>query len=88
LSGHEIVKAAHAGSAPVLTMADPVHGQADDRSPDDGQVHDRIADSDAAAVLTSNHIESEMKAGFNAPVSAVSLEHLLGIHLRGGARAQ
>jgi hypothetical protein len=69
-------------------MADPVHGQADDRPSDDGQVHDGIAGPDATAVLTSNHIESEMKAGFNAPVSAVGFEHLLSIHLCRGARAQ
>ena len=69
-------------------MANPVHSYAHYCSPDNRQVHHRIAFSDPATVLTGNHIESEMKAGFNAPVPTVGLEHLLGIHLSGGARAQ
>ena len=56
-------------------MANPVHGYADHRPPDDRQVHHRIAFSDTAAVLTGNHIQAEMKACFNASVPAVSFKH-------------
>lgn len=69
-------------------MPNPVHGQADDRPPDDRQVHHGVAFSNSAAVLASDDIQSEVKAGFNTPVPAVGLEHLLGIHLCGGERAE
>lgn len=69
-------------------MPNPVYGYADHGPPDDCQVHHRIGLSDPAAVLASDNIQSEMKAGFNAPISTVGLEHLLSIHLSGGAGAE
>lgn len=63
-----------------------MHRHADHGAADDGQVHDGVGFSDSASVLASDDIESEVKARFNAPVTSVGLEHLLGIHLGGGAR--
>ena len=63
-------------------------GDTDHGSADDGQVHHGIAFSHTAAVLASDDIQSEVKTRFNSPIPAVSLEHLLGTHLRRGAGAQ
>jgi hypothetical protein len=69
-------------------MPNPVYGYADHGPADDGQVHHCIGFSDPAAVLASDDIQSEVKTSFDTPILAVGLEHLLGVHLRGGARAQ
>jgi hypothetical protein len=60
-----------------------VHGYADDRAPDDGQIHHGIGFSDAAPVLAGDHVQAEVQARFNAPVLSVGLEHLLGIEVGG-----
>jgi hypothetical protein len=88
LGRHEIVKSAQGGLAAVVAVADPMHGHADDGPSYDGQVHDGVGFSNSAAVLARDDIEPEMQAGFNAPVSAVGLKHLLGVHFNGRARAQ
>lgn len=88
MSGQEIVKAAHASLAPVLAMSNPMDGYTDYCPPHDGQVHHGIAVADTAAVLAGDHVQSEVKACFNAPVLSVGFEHLLGIHSSGGAGAE
>ncbi|HYL93855.1 MAG TPA: hypothetical protein VEW69_11945 [Alphaproteobacteria bacterium] len=71
-----------------MAAPNPVHRYADNRPPHDRQIYHRIGFADTAAVLASDDVQSEVKARFDAPVPAVSLEHLLGIHLSGGAGAE
>jgi len=66
-------------------MPNPMDGQADHGPPDDRQVQHGVDVADPAPVFAGDDIESEVKAGFNAPVSSVGLKHLLGIHLGGRA---
>jgi len=51
---------------------------------DDGQVHRRVGVADTASVLTGDDIQPKMQAGFDSPMLAVSVEHLLGVHLGNG----
>lgn len=85
MCGHEIVEAAHAGQARIGAAADPTHGQADDGTAYDGQIQHRVAVVHSAAILSGNDIEAEVQPRFDAPVTAIGAQHLLGIHLVGGS---
>jgi hypothetical protein len=68
-------------------MADPAHGDTDDRAANDGQVKRGGAVLDAAAVFSSNNVQSLVEAVFDAPIVAIRAEHLLGVHLRHRTRS-
>ena len=79
--GHEIVEAAHGGPALVFAMADPAHGHTHDGPSDHRQIERRVT-SHPAAIFSGNDVQPLVQAVFNAPVFAIGIEHLLGVHLR------
>ncbi|MCU0784928.1 MAG: hypothetical protein MUF81_12975, partial [Verrucomicrobia bacterium] len=79
--GHEVVEAAHGCQTWIFAAADPMHGHADYRPADGGQVERRVAVAHTAAVFSGNDVQALVQAVFNSPILAIGLEHLLGIHL-------
>ena len=82
--GHAVKKTAHGGLARVGAFSDPVDGEADHGSAHHGQVESGSAVADAAAIFSSDHIQSQVQARFDAPMPAVGLQHLLGWKRRAG----
>ena len=79
--GHGIEKATHGRKTWVFAAPDPMYGHADDRPADDGQVERRVAVTHPAAVFSGNDVQSLMQPVFDAPILAIGLDHLLGVHL-------
>jgi len=77
-SSQEVEKAAQGGVAWVAATLDPMHSDTDDGAADHGQVQHADGMTHAAAVLPGTDIQAQREAGFKAPVTAVSGEHLLG----------
>jgi hypothetical protein len=83
-----IEKAAGGCLAWIGATLDPMNGHADGRAAHHRQVESGGAMAHPAAVFAGADIQTEMEAGFNAPIAAVSPEHLLDIELGGGAGTQ
>jgi hypothetical protein len=76
--GHQVEKSAHGGFAWMTAFFDPVDSDADHRSTHHRQVEGGSAVADATAIFSSDHIEPQVQARFDAPIAAVRLQHLLG----------
>ena len=86
--GHKIEKATHRGLAWVAALFNPVDSDTDHRSTHHRQVEGGSAVADAAAIFSSDHIEAQVQARFDAPIAAVRLQHLLSGERRTWAGAK
>ena len=74
---HAVKKAVGGGFARVGALADPMGGDTDDGAADHGQIQNAGGVAHAAAIFAGADIQAQVQAGFDVPVTAVSLEHLL-----------
>ena len=87
IGSHEVEKATGRCFARVGALAHPVNGHADYRSAHHPQIQRAGAMAHAAAILSGTDVQTQVQAGLDSPVAAVSLEHLqsreLGLWQRG-----
>ena len=81
MSGHEIVEAAQGGLAGPGASFHPINRYAHHRAANDRQIKSGGAIADPAAIFSGGDIQAQMQAGFDAPILAIGLKHLLGTHL-------
>ena len=82
---HEVIEAAQGGLARVATFANPRYGHAHDGPAKHGEVEGRGAPTHPAAIFAGDDIQPQVEPRFDAPVTAVGVEH--GFQVEFGCRA-
>jgi hypothetical protein len=65
-----------------------MNGDTDYGATHNGQIECGSAVAHPAAILSGNHVQTEVQAAFDAPIPTVSPKHLLSAHLSGWAGSE